>query len=359
MRTKLVYVLTCAPEKHYIEQALMSVFSARHWNPDAHIVLLVDDLTDKLLVGKRADVLDYISEKIVVPFDEASLSMMCRSRFIKTSVRQWIQGDYLFIDSDTIITRSLSEVDSYGCTVGAVLDSMIPVAEYCEQVYKPTWNQTHTIGVELSNEPYYFNSGVMYVKDMPDTHRLYTLWHQYWEEGTAKDLFIDQPSLAKANREMGRIIQQIPNYFNFMLWTRAKEPEKAYILHIASFRNPNFLFNEQMLAFVKREGLIKWVKECILHPCDCMLPFDYDVRHSSFSQRIQWIRTIARTMKSIEENLPELVKEFPMQSSFKITVLTLFHFCPIIGAGFWLFWKRLKLFRNNEGLMDNVCRKAI
>ena len=72
MRTKLVYVLTCAPEKHYIEQALMSVFSARHWNPDAHIVLLVDDLTDKLLVGKRADVLDYISEKIVVPFDEAS-----------------------------------------------------------------------------------------------------------------------------------------------------------------------------------------------------------------------------------------------------------------------------------------------
>ena len=64
MVTKLVYVLTCSPEKHYIEQALIAVFSARHWNPDAYIVLLVDDKTDALLVGKRSELLDYVSEKI-------------------------------------------------------------------------------------------------------------------------------------------------------------------------------------------------------------------------------------------------------------------------------------------------------
>ena len=44
MNTKLVYVLTSASDKHYIEQALMAVYSARHWNPDAHIVLVVDDI---------------------------------------------------------------------------------------------------------------------------------------------------------------------------------------------------------------------------------------------------------------------------------------------------------------------------
>ena len=62
MQTKLVYVLTCAPEATYIEQALISIWSARYHNPDAHIVLLVDDLTNQLLVGKRAEVLEYITE---------------------------------------------------------------------------------------------------------------------------------------------------------------------------------------------------------------------------------------------------------------------------------------------------------
>ena len=78
MQTKLVYVLTCASEKHYIEQALIAVFSARHWNPEACIVLLVDDKTDALLVGKRSEILDYVSEKIVVPFENATLSPMYR-----------------------------------------------------------------------------------------------------------------------------------------------------------------------------------------------------------------------------------------------------------------------------------------
>ena len=66
MKTKLVYVLTCAPDKHYIEQAHISLFSARYHNPDAHIVLIVDQSTDALFVGKRADLLQYLSEKIVV-----------------------------------------------------------------------------------------------------------------------------------------------------------------------------------------------------------------------------------------------------------------------------------------------------
>ena len=49
MKTKLVYVLTCEPEATYIEQALMAVWSARYWNPDAHIVLLTDNKTSALL----------------------------------------------------------------------------------------------------------------------------------------------------------------------------------------------------------------------------------------------------------------------------------------------------------------------
>ena len=79
MRTKLVYVLTCAPENSFIEQAVLATFSARHFNPDAWIVLIVDDRTDSLIMQERRTVLDYISEKIVVPF-EADKDMVFRSR---------------------------------------------------------------------------------------------------------------------------------------------------------------------------------------------------------------------------------------------------------------------------------------
>ena len=125
MKTKLVYVLTCAPEGNYIEQALMSVWSARHWNPDAHIVLITDNLTDQLFVGKRAEILDYISEKIVVPFEDDSLSMVYRSRWLKTSVRQLIKGDFLFIDCDTIVCKSLAGGDSFDKEICAVRDSNV------------------------------------------------------------------------------------------------------------------------------------------------------------------------------------------------------------------------------------------
>lgn len=357
MRTKLVYVLTCAPEKYYIEQALMSAFSARHWNPDAHIVLIVDDLTDKLLVGKRAELLDYVSEKIVVTFDDASLSMMYRSRWIKTSVRQWIQGDFLFVDCDTIITQYLGEVDSFCSSICAVLDSMIPVSEYCESLFSVTCDQTKKIGVDFNEEIEYFNSGVMYVKDVPETYLFYNLWHQYWKEGTVKNLFIDQPALAKANRKMDGIIYRISNYYNFMLWTRAKEPEKAYILHISSYRNPSFLFDDKVLSMVKRSGLQDWIKEFILRPCDTMLPFDYSVRFSSFGRRLEWIHSISRTSSIIKHNFPELIEDFPMQSSIRDVVVSLFmHGCYWIGAMIWMLWKRFQVLRKKD-LKDNCCRR--
>ena len=121
MNTKLVYVLTCAPDHYFIEQALLSVYTARYYNPDATIVLIVDDLTDKLLVGIRAEILEYISEKKVKILPK-EMSMMQRSRWLKTSVRNIIDGDFLFIDCDTLIARSLLEIDTIPYELSAVLD---------------------------------------------------------------------------------------------------------------------------------------------------------------------------------------------------------------------------------------------
>ncbi len=357
MNTKLVYVLTCAPEKSYIEQALIAVFSARHWNPDAHIVLIVDDLTNQLFEGNRAQILDYISEKIVVPFEDASLTPMYRSRWIKTSVRQLVKGDFMFVDCDTIVCKNLSGIDDFDCEVGAVLESHLLVEDYCDSLRRKALTVNARIGVDLDKEREYFSSGVLWVKDVPDSYRLYELWHQYWLESEAIGLPIDQPSLAKANRECGHLIKRIPDTFNCILFTRNSFVEKAHILHVAAFRNPSFLFTERVFKCIKENGLLEWIKDAILHPQDTMLPFDYAVRHSTIGKRLDWIWAISHTASVIRRNLPILLEDFPMQSSFRKGVLWLFNRrCYMAGAMIWMIWKRIQVFRK-KNLKDNVCKK--
>ena len=358
MKTKLVYVLTCAPEKHYIEQALMSVFSARHWNPDAHIVLLVDDLTDRLLTGKRAEVMEFVSEKIIVPFEDDSLSMMYRSRFIKTSVRQRIDGDFLFIDCDTIVCKSLNDIDSFDMEVGAVFESHLPVNAYCRELYEKSVAVNSKLGVDLDAEGQYFSSGVLYVKETPQTHRFYQTWHRNWLEGLEVGVTIDQPSLAKTNRDNGHIINRIPDTYNCILFTRNSFTEQSHILHVAAFRNPSFLFTDKVFMLLESGGLREWIKDFLLHPCDSMLPFDYSVRYSSPLKRRDWIHAIARTASSIQHNLPELTDDFPMQSSLRCVVLWMFHHRFFkTGATVWMLWKRQQVLRKKAGIKDNVCQR--
>lgn len=297
MTTKLVYVLTCAPEANYIEQALMSVWSARHWNPDAHIVLITDNLTDQLFVGKRAEILDYISEKIVVPFEDDSLSMVYRSRWLKTSVRKLITGDFLFIDCDTIICKSLAEVDLFDCEAGAVYESHLPIKDWHPGLLQAANDKCNLLGIDLTKEPEYYSSGVLYVKDTAKAHELFDHWHTAWLDGVEKGSSIDQPALAKANKAMGYMIRQIPDTYNCILFTRVPFYESAHILHIASFKNPSWLFEKECLMYVRAYGLEDWLKKVIVKPCTTFLPFDYNMLHSTFLQRIKWMVDYRRSLK--------------------------------------------------------------
>lgn len=357
MTTKLVYVLTCAPEKHYIEQALIAVFSARYWNPNAHIVLLVDDLTDQLFVGKRAQILDFLTEKIVVPFEDATLSPMYRSRWIKTSVRQLVKGDFMFVDCDTVVCKSLSDIDTFDCEVGAVLESHLLVEDFCSGLRKKAIALNQKIGVDLNLEKEYYSSGVLYVKDTPQTYRLYEMWHQFWLESQALGMPIDQPSLAKANRECNHLIKRIPDTYNCILFTMNDFTDKAHILHIAAYRNPSFVFSDKVLSRVKECGLEEWLKKVILQPQDTMLPFDFVVRHSTFRKRMGWIVCISHTAATIRRNIPALLADFPVQSRFRNVIVWFFyHRFYMIGATLWMIWKRIQVLGKND-LKDNCCRK--
>lgn len=50
MKTKIIYVLVSNENDCYLEQALVSIYSLRLYNPDANLLLLVDEETSLSLI---------------------------------------------------------------------------------------------------------------------------------------------------------------------------------------------------------------------------------------------------------------------------------------------------------------------
>ena len=53
MKTKIVYVLVSSETDLYLEQAWLSLYSLRLHNPNAHVVILMDDYTEHSLRENR------------------------------------------------------------------------------------------------------------------------------------------------------------------------------------------------------------------------------------------------------------------------------------------------------------------
>ena len=128
MKTKIVYAVSSDEQDIYLEQTVLSVFSLKRHNPDAVVEFVVDERTDKTIVGKRELILQYVNKKIVVEVPE-SYDKKQTSRFLKTNLRQYIDGDFLFIDSDTVIADSLADIDSFDGDIGAVINCTLIIME--------------------------------------------------------------------------------------------------------------------------------------------------------------------------------------------------------------------------------------
>ena len=358
MQTKLVYVLTCAPEHHYIEWALISLCSLKRIHPDAHTVLIVDDLTNELIVGERDEILNFVSEKIVANDCPADMSLNERSRFLKTSVRQRVSGNYIFIDCDTVICKSINELYTLN-NISASRDNHLYLADYLLSLYDQLAQQLQKIGLDIKQESVYYSSGIMFVPDTQVAHKLYDLWHKLWLDNLSKGVYQDQPSLALANKQCGYVIHQMSDLFNCIVYTHNTFIREAHILHISSFENPSYLFSKKVLDFIQKNGINhEWVQWVISHPYGTMLPFDYAIYHSNFKQRILWIKELVEHVKGYSKYIDATCEDFPMKSRFKRVVISCWKLkLYYLGAILWMIWKRIHVFFKRNTLKDNINKR--
>ncbi|MDR0513095.1 MAG: hypothetical protein LBG93_08355, partial [Treponema sp.] len=217
---KYIYVLASDNSDNYLEQALLSITSLRLKTPDAFVVLLIDEITKETLIDKRAEILKAIDELKVIKLD-ARFNKHARSRWLKTSMRQIVEGDFLYIDSDTIIAEDLSVINNLDIEIGAVLEDHTYLAEYMR--YRPSRLKVIKNMFKVRNFNYgfdfkiYFNGGVFFCRDSKTGHDFFNEWHKLWLQCFELNLLNDQASLNQANFNLGNPIKELDGIWNCQL----------------------------------------------------------------------------------------------------------------------------------------------
>lgn len=261
MNTKFVYVVVSAPNDVYLEQAYISMFSLKYHMPNAYIVLLTDTQTSDSFTGIRKEEVKFADEVVSISYDVNRFNGQQRSRQLKTSIRNIIDGDFLYIDCDTIITRRLDDIDKTDAVIAACRDS------HCDFIDNPYRDMDISIGRIMNwpveEETVFYNGGVTYVKDVPETHEFYRRWNENLNEGYLKNIYLDQPSFAKTNFEMNHIVKQLPDEWNCELKHGIRYLKDAYIVHYlctnsSQYQNKQlFILNEKsVLLEVQKTGEI-------------------------------------------------------------------------------------------------------
>lgn len=267
MNTKAIYVVTSQGKDHYLEQFIISAYSLRLHNPDMPIILVTDEYTQSLINKSRPEIHQYVSELVAVEIPP-KFDQMQKSRYIKTSLRKIVSGDYLFIDSDTVITSNLSDVERFDFHIGAVLDRHVPLHKHTG--FSGIQKYAKLVNWEIPFDGSYFNSGIMYVKDNEKAHKLYEEWHRIWNDTLFnKGISIDQPALAKANANLGYPIIEIDGTYNCQIIENGlKYLYNAKIIHyyasnIGKWDCPYVFRDYSLYEKIRQNGMDNEIKSLI------------------------------------------------------------------------------------------------
>lgn len=315
---KYVYVLTSTTADLYYEQALMSAYSLRKQMPDSEIIFLVDDKTELTFTeeNKRLSLKNYASKIIPIAF-EPEVPNIDRSRLIKTSIPQYVDGSFLYIDCDTIICDDLSDIESTQATTAGVLDGHCLLDEHIHKKY--FLQRDKKLGFSGTKKAgYNINGGLILAKaDTPEqkeqTVSFFREWNQCWKYSAyqKKDKH-DQSALNEANFRTGLKMQLLDGKWNCQLSHGGLAfLQNAKIIHYYSseFSGKNYipyykLAEKSLQQKIKETGEIpQEIKNMILSP-----KFQFNKVHLINDKRIVSIMqsAIIFTIADIKIKIPWL-----------------------------------------------------
>ena len=135
----VVYVISSDGADAFADMALVSMLSVRISNPGLGILAVCDEKSAITLRANKHRMLDVCDQFITVPTPDGEPTF--RSRWIKTQLCRYVEGNILNIDADTLVRGSLADLQHLVSDFGAVANHN--GATLSEQI----WSEDHRANV--------------------------------------------------------------------------------------------------------------------------------------------------------------------------------------------------------------------
>lgn len=227
---KVVYVCVSAKSDYYLEQTYASIVTLRKKTPNVFVSLIVDDDTERSLCDGRENIRNVCDEIVVKAFDK-SISKKVRSRILKTSMRNLVDGDFLYIDGDTFIFDDLSEIEKYSYSLAGVQDGNCKLSENGQYFTHQRLRSIVCKDKEFLNSDVYINGGVIWTKDTAENRTFFTSWLEEYLRFEKIGVSQDMPSLSLVNYRNNYVIQELDGSWNCQLEAGASFFHRVKIFH--------------------------------------------------------------------------------------------------------------------------------
>lgn len=223
----VAFVVTSNGGDAYSAMTRIAVASIRITNPGIAVEVHCDCETD-LACRRAADpLIDEVDRWVPHATPEGAPTF--RNRFIKTRLRQVVNGPLLFLDSDLLVREDIGHLFEIDADVaGAANHSGHTVAL---QIWEQDAAEIERMGWQVSPS-LYINGGVLLYQDTPGARRLGAEWHRRWLEAFQRGgRYRDQPALNSALHSSQVRLARLPDRFNAQFTMNPAATRNAAIWH--------------------------------------------------------------------------------------------------------------------------------
>ena len=215
----ICYVLADNEGLEYYNQMIISAYSLRYRGFKGEIIVIVDPFTNTYIKNSgKTDAIELCLKlkEVAVP---SNLSVKEVSRFLKTGCRDYISGDMLYLDTDTLAACELPEnvstaeiafaLDEHWPSIGGSRESLL--SDISVEKKK---RRVESCGYKYDPALKYFNAGCIWAKDTEFTHSFFREWRDEWNKCRQKGFVLDQMSLYYLTTKYRQFVCELDGVWN-------------------------------------------------------------------------------------------------------------------------------------------------
>lgn len=223
----VVYCLTSSGCDIYEAITRISLNTVRLSNPHCKITVAADQTTYNSLHECKSNILHEADSIVNVPSPDGE--PVFRNRFVKTQLGEIIQGPFLYLDSDTVVRKSLNPLLKIDTDIAAATNHSRDGMN--EQIWISDLGNLSSMGWKF-NHPY-FNGGVIWYGGTDNSRLFARTWHNYWLLNVKKRNWLrDQTAFNTAIHKARIKLVILQHCWNAQIDVSPKETSSAVVWHL-------------------------------------------------------------------------------------------------------------------------------